>query len=388
MPINAVRQVVSGLAGNFTKGLIGGLAGNARGAINGRGADNSPASGIQNKSKFYTNNLSYPSDVETDVQQGHYILFHINENQKAKLKRAKKSKNIDAIINKAKKDHDIETRSIDDFGVAEDDDIIINQKKLQSAGSKKSAISGAKHNLYAEQFPTTRLATSIALYMPPTVQTTYSLDYQDIEIGMFGEGLKQVFDTIEAAMKNRSAEAAASGKAAFGTLEEGVKRMLMKSMDTFAPGIKASQQIRDGKILSNKMELSFKGVNRRTFNFSFVFMPKSEQESTTVQHIVHMFKYHSHPEWGGGGKKTGREMTIPDTFDIEYMYKDGVNHWLNKISTCFLKDINVSYGGDRFTAFRPAQGLHGAGAPPSRVAMTLTFQEMEILVRDRIDECF
>ena len=189
-------------------------------------------------------------------------------------------------------------------------------------------------------------------------------------------------------MKNRSAEAAASGKAAFGTLEEGVKRMLMKSMDTFAPGIKASQQIRDGKILSNKMELSFKGVNRRTFNFSFVFMPKSEQESTTVQHIVHMFKYHSHPEWGGGGKKTGREMTIPDTFDIEYMYKDGVNHWLNKISTCFLKDINVSYGGDRFTAFRPAQGLHGAGAPPSRVAMTLTFQEMEILVRDRIDEGF
>ena len=47
----AVRQVVSGLAGQFTKGLIGGLASNARSMINGRGSDNSSASGIQNISK-------------------------------------------------------------------------------------------------------------------------------------------------------------------------------------------------------------------------------------------------------------------------------------------------------------------------------------------------
>ena len=101
---NPPRQVVQVLAGNFSKGLIKGIANNARGLINGKGRDNSPTSGIQNKSQFYTNNLAYPEDVETDPQQGHYILFHINESKGAKLGRTKKNKNIEKIRQDANKE--------------------------------------------------------------------------------------------------------------------------------------------------------------------------------------------------------------------------------------------------------------------------------------------
>ena len=81
-------------------------------------------------------------------------------------------------------------------------------------------------------------------------------------------------------------------------------------------------------------------------------------------------------------------MTIPDSFDIRYMYQDQQNHFLNKISTCFLENVSVAYGGDRFVAYRPTTGLHGAGAPPQRTTLTLQFKELEIITQERIEEGF
>ena len=384
---NVVRQVVSGLGGQFAKSLLGGLANNARSVVNGLGSDNSPGSGIQNKSRFYTNNLSYPMDVETDPMQGHYILFHINETTRNKIKKTQKNKNAETIRKSANKDFgstggDPALRGILPGIVSTSKD---GRQLRKSDASTKSAISGAPHSLYNEKLPTTRLSTSIALYMPPSVQTSYGLDYGDVEIGAFGQAMTEMFDSMERAWKGDGGAGKALTKAGTNMME-GVKRTAVKALDAVAPGIKAQAQIGAGKIFSDKMELSFKGVTRRTFSFSFVFMPKSEKESKTIEQIIHMFKFHAHPNYVKGSE--GRQMTIPDTFDIDYMYQDSVNNFINKISTCFLKDISVAYGGDRFTAHRPTEGLQGKGAPPTRTSLTLTFQEMEILTRQRIDEGF
>ena len=83
----------------------------------------------------------------------------------------------------------------------------------------------------------------------------------------------------------------------------------------------------------------------------------------------------------------GYEMTIPDTFDIQYMYQGNQNHFLNKISTCFLQSISVAYGGDRFVAYNPSESIHGGSSPPpQRTTLTLGFKEMEILDKNRIDQ--
>ncbi len=379
---NVVRQVVSGLGGQFTKSLIGGLANNARSVVNGLGTDNSPGSGIQNKSRFYTNNLSYPMDVETDPMQGHYILFHINETKRNKIKKTQKNRNISKIKKDANKDFGVKTIDGDETALVSTSK---DGRSLRGTVSAPSAISGAPFSLYKDKLPTTRLSTSIALYMPPSVQTSYGLDYGDVEIGAFGEAMTDVFNAMEKAWKGE----AGAGKSLTGAgtnALEAVKKTATKALDAVAPGIRAQAQIAEGKIFSDKMELSFKGVNRRTFSFSFVFMPKSEKEAKTIEQIVHLFKFHAHPNYVDGTK--GRQMTIPDTFDIQYMYQDSVNNFINKISTCFLKDITVAYGGDRFTAHRPTEGLLGKGAPATRTSLTLTFQEMEILTRERIDQGF
>ena len=112
-----------------------------------------------------------------------------------------------------------------------------------------------------------------------------------------------------------------------------------------------------------------------------------------------MFKYHALPEFAGGyvqqsdqaskpgGEKmikaqTGRSMTIPDTFDIEYMYQSKANNFLNKISTCFCTNVSVQYGGDRFVAYIQTKGIFGAGNPPQRTTLTLAFKEMQLLDRN------
>ena len=165
--------------------------------------------------------------------------------------------------------------------------------------------------------------------------------------------------------------------------EQAVKKGAANVMDAFAPGIRALAQIEAGKIISNKMELSFEGVGRREFSYTFNFLPKSEQEAKVVDEIVNMFKFHSMPEFEG---MTGRTMTIPDTFDIEYMYRGSRNNFLNKISTCFCTGVQVAYGGDRYIAYETTSGVHGDGNPPQKTALTLNFKEMEIITRERINE--
>ena len=79
-------------------------------------------------------------------------------------------------------------------------------------------------------------------------------------------------------------------------------------------------------------------------------------------------------------------MSIPDTFDIDYMYRSNRNSFLNKISTCFCTGVQVAYGGDRYIAYDETTGVQGKGNPPQRTALTLNFKEMEIITRERINE--
>ena len=90
-----------------------------------------------------------------------------------------------------------------------------------------------------------------------------------------------------------------------------------------------------------------------------------------------------------------------NTFDIKYFYVSDAgthkeNSFLNKISTCFLTNMDVSYGGERYTAYRESEtqrkygggisGHNGRGTPPQKSQLTLAFQEIEIITQEAIDQ--
>ena len=55
---------------------------------------------------------------------------------------------------------------------------------------------------------------------------------------------------------------------------------------------------------------------------------------------------------------------------------------LQKISTCVLENVSVSYGGDRFRTFTP----NDEGAPPVETQITLNFAELELITKERVFE--
>ena len=79
-----------------------------------------------------------------------------------------------------------------------------------------------------------------------------------------------------------------------------------------------------------------------------------------------------------GGADGVRNMTIPDFFEIHYMYKSGMNSHLNKIKQCVLQTMNVTYGDDRYKSY--------ADGAPQTTKMTLNFQELEIITKDYISQ--
>ena len=66
------------------------------------------------------------------------------------------------------------------------------------------------------------------------------------------------------------------------------------------------------------------------------------------------------------------------------MYRASANNFLNKISTCFLTNVQVEYGADRFTAYEETTGKRGKGSPPQKSKLTLQFTELEVLSQDHI----
>jgi hypothetical protein len=154
------------------------------------------------------------------------------------------------------------------------------------------------------------------------------------------------------------------------------------------PGFQGTRELYEmnqGFIMTNRMELAFKGLPKRGFQYTFKMIPKSEQEAEEVKNIVTAFKMNMLPEGMlATGGFTGRNLKIPNTFDIKYMFVGRENSYLNKISTCVLESMNVTYGGDRYKTFDG----NSNGAPPVETTITLNFKEMELITKERAQEGF
>jgi len=368
----AVRSQIAGRINSAVSSTlrsgVGALSGAAR-----EGA-NSALNTIPSKNKFSTDVMLYPSNVGSP-RQGHYIMFNINEFTPGKIKAEKNQKQFDSIF-----ENIVENQP----GISQEDAIKLtntrqtNLNNVSKANTKSGG--GAGRSILAEK-PTKRMPASISLYMPPSVTVQYTVKYVDQEIGtLAGMGAAAI-----AAFQNESGDNTAKLKAAAGAMKggakEGITNFINTTLDTLAPGARALQQIDSGKVITPRMEMMFEGVGRRDFSFTFAFIPKSAEEAKSIEKIIKTFKENMMPEYVGDSR---REMKIPNTFDITYMHQNTENKYMNKISSCFLRNMNVTYGGDRFTAYSPTDG----SPPPQKSTIQLDFVEIETLSKDMVKEGF
>jgi len=224
--------------------------------------------------------------------------------------------------------------------------------------------------------------------MPPTVSVTYSANYTDTEIGAGAVASQEVVKAFlegggEAALKKGLSKATSEG------IADGLRKAGLGAVGA-VPGMQGARELYEmnqGFIMTNRMELAFKGLPKRGFQYTFKMIPKSEQEAEEVRNIVTAFKMNMLPEGQGTDVNSGfsgKRLKVPNTFDIKYMYVGRENQYLNKISTCVLESMNVTYGGDRYKTFDGNED----GAPPVETTMTLNFKEMELITKERAEEGF
>ena len=380
----AVRSNLAGLAGKAVRAgtnQIKSIAGLNREGVNSQLATQSSLS----MRRGGTNVLTYPINVDSDPQQGHYVLFEIEEIDHGKIAKNKNKKGVSDVQRKMELEYGFEVGDFNEFG-AEGTPVLT--EATGDANILDSANGRMNRSIVMDRLPTVKHHTTIALYMPPSISVTYNVNYNDKEVGTiagaFGDAIVAFLNTPGNTVSKLTSAATASGQG-FSELAQSIA---MKSLDTFASGAQTLLEINKGSVITPRMEMMFEGVGRRSFTYTFVFIPKSSQETDLVEKIVKIFKTYMMPEYKNSS--TRREMLIPDMFNIKYMYGNAENDFINKVSKCFLKDMTVEYGADRFTAYAPQDmmddfGVGGSqGAPPQKTKITLLFNEIETLSRDHI----
>ena len=382
---HATRAITNGLqkvAGNLLGGLTGGSSSNPASA----------AAAINKKNKYTTENLTYPLNVDDPSGSGHYIIFRINVQEKAQLKAQAAKTSMKQFEMRLKAELAADDKKYENQ--SEDKDVYFGRRKKiktdllatmgivgydktkskpESSGNGKSTKkTGPQGSIALKNKTTKRIKTAIALYMPPSINVGYAANYGETEIGAAAEA------TAAAIKSAMGGDYRNMGKSMIEGVESLIRTAATTALDTVAPGAKALIALERGRVVTPRMELMFQSMGRRSFSYEFNFIPKSEAESKVVEEIVKEFKMQMAADFMGGGIIGVREMNIPSTFDIEYMYKTAQNTHLNKIGTCVLDSVDVSYGGDKFVAY--------AGGAPQSTKISLKFNEMEIITKSRVEQ--
>ena len=122
--------------------------------------------------------------------------------------------------------------------------------------------------------------------------------------------------------------------------------------------------------------LSYGGPGFRAFQFSFSFKPNSALESETVYAMIQAFKEFSAPNQRS--TKYTRVYDLPGVFKIQFFHNGNEHRGIGKIGHCALTNVNVRYGGDKFTTFSAEDHF------PVQWDVTLDFKELELLNRAAI----
>jgi hypothetical protein len=220
---------------------------------------------------------------------------------------------------------------------------------------------------------------SIAMYMPDTLNYSYSQGYEDVAMG--GE---------------LGAKALAAGSSAFDKLKEGKPGAAIGSIlktvgleagkgITGIAGEKTGGQLftaATGLVSNPMLEMIYSAPNMRSFQFEFTFYPRDEREALEVQRIIERFRFHQAPELAEGTKGF---LVAPSEFDIKFYYAGSQNPNIPPIAdNCVLTQMDVNYTPNGFSAYevpgedKPSLGRTGM---PVAIQMQLQFKETTFLTK-------
>jgi len=343
-------------------------------------------------SRYNTRTLQFPLDIGA-ADKGHYLMFNINAQKKTQFYTAD-SGVVPTVIQNIK----------DLQGVTGGSTNILNTKFNEFLGTTVSGAAVATGFLTSvvsaplpkevsdflkeiprglEQFGNDikktnqseflrtikRIQDTVVLYMPNKI--TYSNAQQYTEISLGGS-------VVSLAGFSAAAQSDPTNLATFAAfLASEVSPVAKKELDAIATAV-------TGVVKNPMLEVMYKGVSLRKFNFSFSLWPRSEKEAKEVQKIIELLRFHQAPEIKNN---TGGFFLIPPSeFDISFMYNGKINPNMERISTCVLTNIATDYTPKGFHTYESIGSIDkaevGETGMPVGINLTLSFLETQIITKD------
>ena len=176
--------------------------------------------------------FSYPRDITNNVQNGHYMLFYVNVQNRSKFQyndaygnSMAATKQVKVVTKKLLTDFDEDftttTKIVDVKGMGASEKVYYQNRAKKVTGtvygkyqgldvSLKSGIAKQQQRtgIGAKSQTTTRVSDSVAIYLPPNVQDNTLATYQDMATGMLGYAAATGLDFVKF-MGNKDYEGAA-----------------------------------------------------------------------------------------------------------------------------------------------------------------------------------
>lgn len=313
--------------------------------------------------KFNKNTLFYPRNLGSDTARRHYIEFKIFET-------VAKTAQVNTSLPKAN---------------------IENVTKAVTGLISEATVSGVVSDIYQgmTSTPTNQNATTtIALYIPDTVNVSYKPEYSDVSLtstlgtpyfmaqagASFGEEVNKILkgglnaNSLKNAVASNPYALAALGKL-IGNVAGGKENA---SSDLLLRNI--------GRAINPQTQLLFKQVGLRKFQFEFTLTPYSQQEAEDIKKIIKAFKLASAPEIDDSTAISGTGMfyKVPDQVEVQFMYNGKRNENVHKISRCVIEGIDIDYAPIGWMTFNDGN--------PVQTKLVIQLREIEVIDKKRINE--
>lgn len=312
-------------------------------------------------------NLTYPVDLTSNPNYGHAVILSVY-------------------------DYDYgASQSISNFfsGGSSFKDVL-NSGTLTGQGLKPQRKGAAKANF--------------SLYMPDTLTTSFNNEYNQVSLtdtlgwpGFIASAIadQKIVDKGSQTDAGNYTQIYAKGFAA---------KALPGDLGTLAGNVTK-------QIINPQLQMLYKGINLREFQFEFRFTPTSKQEAQVVDTIIQKLTYYSVPELVGG--KSNQFLKPPQLFSIKFAFTGGsglagaLSNFFKNIGTniltsqvtgalfgsnqvssknpakifkvyhdCILKNIQVDYAPNGWSSYNDGY--------PVETRVVLTFAETDIVTKSDV----
>ena len=355
--------------------------------------------------KYKINTLRYPIDLG-EVDKGHYMVIHINQQRRTQFSGATTDDETTAVQNRL---------NLNRFGGGASDFVSVTQSAVTvasqidpttlskglidkfnlggvvetlgagTAGARQLIADNAGTYAKTGLRTTKRTTDTIALYMPDTLAFSQNQSFAGLDLG---GGLAATLGAGFSGIQNIVNSDASNTEKANYALKNATPFVLNALANIAGQAGRAVFAGLTGTTVNPMMEVIYSAPEFRSFRFDFMFYPRSRIEAKEVQNIIQRIRFHQAPEVLGNnsaGGLGGYFLVPPSEFDIKFYYNGAENPNIPSISTCVLQTVDVDYAPSGFAAYEVLEdkGVPGLGSTgmPVGIRLGLVFKETQIITK-------